>query len=149
VLLLLAVTQVTKPDELVETPTSEPQRSDMPSYGLTLTPRVQNWITLDNLLTELSSEALAQEQDLNELRKQLAESLTEANELSYLLTESKRHLIALEQATDAEREVYRQTITAQELAIIDANRYRFRWKVATFVTSAIAVIAVAIVIAPP
>lgn len=86
--------------------------------------RTAYWLTLDQLLKELESEANAQESDLNKLRSELEQSKIEIERLSSLSAQLKTQLTSLDGSIAEEREVtaksYSAALLQRNIAIISA-----------------------------
>lgn len=80
------------------------------------------WTQLDQLLTELSQEALLQNEDLQKLSTVLEQSRNEISELQSLLTQSEQQLANLEQLLKTEQKQRNlwQTIATVEGGVIVA-----------------------------
>jgi TolA-binding protein len=105
-----------------------------------------SYLTLDELLTELSKEAIAQEQDLKNLSDQLAQSLTEIEELSRLLKQLELQLTNLESASNKERQQNRLVIETLTIENAKLKRSRDLWRAGGFALAAVAATLGAIVI---
>ena len=80
------------------------------------------WDDLDSLLTELSQEALKQNEDLQRLSEQLEQSKTQISELQSSLIQSEQQLTNLEgllKAEQKQRELW-QTVATVEGGVIIA-----------------------------
>jgi len=86
--------------------------------------------TLDDLLQTLSDEAIAQFEDSKKLLLQLEASQTEAEGLSFSLTQLKVQYEKLESALGNEREAATQKILSEEKKKREAEKSRDRWQVA-------------------
>ena len=78
------------------------------------------WTQLDQLLTELSQEALLQNEDLQKLSTVLEQSRNEISELQSLLTQSEQQLANLEQLLKTEQKSRKnwETIAKIEVGVI-------------------------------
>ena len=104
----------------------------------TPTPLPPSYLTLDELLTELSKEAIAQEQDLKNLSERLAQSLTEIEELSLLLTQLESQLTNLELATTEERQQNKLVIETLLVENARIKRSRDLWRAGGFALAVVA-----------
>lgn len=78
------------------------------------------WTQLDQLLTELSQEALKQSEDLQKLSKQLEQSKTQISELQSLLKQSEQQLSNSEASLKAEQKLRKnwETVAKIEVGIV-------------------------------
>jgi len=95
----------------------------------------ESWESLDALLTQLEAEATAQSEDLKKLLEQLAESQTEAQELSTLLGQSGLQFKSLEEALMKERDQARAALKAAIERGARAERSRDRWRLGAILTA--------------
>jgi chromosome segregation ATPase len=99
-----------------------------------------NWWSLDQLLTELESEASGQAEDLRKLLVQLEESRTALSESSSLLGQSEAQLKSLTEAMMNEREQAHRTLMLAIDKGARAENSRDRWRTAGIVGICISVI---------
>jgi hypothetical protein len=99
-----------------------------------------SWGTLDQLLTELESEANGQAEDLRKLLEQLAESRTALSESSSLLGQSAAQLTSLREAMLNERDQARKTLMLAIDKGVRAEKSRDRWKIAGIIGIVVAIV---------
>lgn len=78
------------------------------------------WTQLDQLLTQLSLEALLQNEDLQKLSTVLEQSRNELSALQFLLTQSEQQLANLEQSLRTEQKLRKnwETVAKIEVGIV-------------------------------